>query len=83
MECSVARECLSARLDGEAESVPAARLDEHLRRCPDCRRWHVAAAESTQRFRLAVAAPVPDLDERVLAAVLTPARQWFPDHRNR
>ncbi|KQY07373.1 hypothetical protein ASD37_15190 [Mycobacterium sp. Root135] len=39
MECEVAREALSARIDGEHEPVPAARVDEHLDQCADCRVW--------------------------------------------
>ena len=39
MDCEVAREALSARLDGEREPVPSARVDEHLGECPACRAW--------------------------------------------
>ncbi|QLL10066.1 zf-HC2 domain-containing protein [Mycobacterium vicinigordonae] len=39
MYCEVAREALSARLDGEREPVPAARVDEHLEECAECRAW--------------------------------------------
>lgn len=39
VECEVAREALSARMDGEREPVPARRVDEHLSSCPDCRQW--------------------------------------------
>lgn len=39
VECEVAREALSARIDGEHEPVPAARVDEHLDHCADCRVW--------------------------------------------
>lgn len=35
----MAREALSARLDGEREPVPAARVDEHLEGCAECRAW--------------------------------------------
>ncbi|WP_264035234.1 DUF2275 domain-containing protein [Mycolicibacterium neworleansense] len=40
MDCVVAREALSARLDGEREPVPSARVDEHLRDCPECADWY-------------------------------------------
>ena len=33
MDCDVAREALSARIDGEREQIPAARVDEHLADC--------------------------------------------------
>ncbi|MEE3062902.1 MAG: zf-HC2 domain-containing protein [Actinomycetota bacterium] len=39
MNCDVAREALSARLDGEREPVPSARVDEHLEVCVACRAW--------------------------------------------
>ncbi|OBA87861.1 hypothetical protein A5642_18280 [Mycolicibacterium mucogenicum] len=39
MECEIAREALSARMDGEHEPVPARRVDEHLTSCPECRQW--------------------------------------------
>jgi predicted anti-sigma-YlaC factor YlaD len=45
VDCEVAREALSARLDGEREPVPSARVDEHLDECADCRGWfdHVSS----------------------------------------
>ena len=36
MDCTLAREALSARIDGEREPVPAARVDEHLDGCSAC-----------------------------------------------
>lgn len=39
MDCEVAREALSARLDGEREPVPSARVDQHLDDCSACRDW--------------------------------------------
>ncbi|OBK19676.1 zf-HC2 domain-containing protein [Mycobacterium asiaticum] len=39
MDCEVAREALSARLDGEREPVPSSRVDEHLAECALCRDW--------------------------------------------
>ncbi|MEV3965538.1 zf-HC2 domain-containing protein [Nocardia sp. NPDC050193] len=78
----MARESLSARLDGEAGPVPAARLDEHLTQCPDCRRWEAAATGLARQNRLAPAPPVPDLTDRILAAAPAPAsRRRWPDIR--
>ena len=51
MDCDTAREALSARIDGEAEPVPSARVDEHLETCEPCRQWQAAAAEQTLRLR--------------------------------
>ena len=69
MSCSLARESISARLDGEALAMPAAELDEHLDGCPACRTWSADASRVTRRARLAAAPAVPDLTATVLAAL--------------
>lgn len=51
MECDTAREALSARIDGEREPIPTARVDEHLADCTLCRDWYAAAVEQTQLIR--------------------------------
>jgi len=51
MDCDTAREALSARIDGEREPIPAARVDEHLTGCEPCREWQAAAVEQTQVMR--------------------------------
>ncbi len=51
MDCDTAREALSARIDGEREPIPAARVDEHLADCAACRDWQAAAVEQTQLLR--------------------------------
>ena len=51
MDCDVAREALSARIDGEREQIPAARVDEHLADCGSCRQWQADAVEQTQLLR--------------------------------
>jgi predicted anti-sigma-YlaC factor YlaD len=51
MNCDTAREALSARIDGEREPIPAARVDEHLTGCEPCRQWQAAAVEQTQLIR--------------------------------
>lgn len=51
MDCDTAREALSARIDGEREPIPAARVDEHLLGCDSCRQWQAAAVEQTQLMR--------------------------------
>ncbi|WP_446223079.1 zf-HC2 domain-containing protein [Nocardia sp. IBHARD005] len=68
MKCALAREALSARLDGEDEPVPADRLDEHLANCPDCRSWYAVAGRMTRRVRVSPAPPIPDLSAQILAA---------------
>ncbi|WP_099249957.1 zf-HC2 domain-containing protein [Mycobacterium sp. shizuoka-1] len=51
MDCTVAQEALSARIDGEREPVPAARVDEHLATCAACGDWYAQAVEQTQLLR--------------------------------
>lgn len=51
MDCEVAREALSARIDGERERVPAPRVDEHLADCEPCRDWYAAVVDQTQQLR--------------------------------
>lgn len=51
VDCDIAREALSARIDGEREPIPAARVDEHVARCAPCRDWQAAAIEQTQLLR--------------------------------
>lgn len=78
MDCQTAREALSARIDGEREPIPAARVDEHLAGCPTCRDWQAAAVEQTQLLRrlagrsqvAAVRPPTPSPPPRRVAALL-------------
>ncbi|OBF86859.1 hypothetical protein A5791_20025 [Mycobacterium sp. 852002-51163_SCH5372311] len=51
MDCDIAREALSARLDGEREPVPSARVDEHLASCRQCRGWYADAQGWTLQLR--------------------------------
>jgi predicted anti-sigma-YlaC factor YlaD len=44
----VAREALSARLDGEREPVPSVRVDEHLDACEACRAWFEQVASQAR-----------------------------------
>lgn len=58
MDCEVAREALSARMDGEREPVPSARVDEHLAGCRLCREWYrVARQQSLLLETLAASGP--------------------------
>jgi predicted anti-sigma-YlaC factor YlaD len=59
VDCEVAREALSARLDGEREPVPSARVDEHLVVCVECRAWRDQVASQVHDLRrLAHSRPV-------------------------
>lgn len=51
MNCDIAREALSARIDGEREPIPGARVDEHLAGCAPCQDWQAGAIEQTQALR--------------------------------
>ena len=68
VKCDVAREALSARMDGEHLHVPGARVDAHLQSCLDCRRWLAEATELAQRTRQAGVNAGPDLSTRIVAA---------------
>ncbi|WP_028477826.1 zf-HC2 domain-containing protein [Nocardia sp. CNY236] len=85
VECSLARESLSVRLDAEVEDVAAARVDEHLARCGRCRRWNASAAEVTWQARVGAVQPVPDLFERIVAEVCSarPRRRRWVGGRGR
>jgi predicted anti-sigma-YlaC factor YlaD len=68
VDCEVAREALSARLDGEREPVPSARVDEHLVECAACRNWFDQVASEARRLvgSRPVIAPVAPIEiERV------------------
>ncbi len=55
----MAREALSARLDGEREPVPSARVDEHLGECTACRAWfEQVVAQARDLRRLVASRPV-------------------------
>ena len=71
MDCDLARQALSARIDGEREPVPAARVDEHVAECRPCQAWQSAAVEQTQllrraagRSQLAAVSPPRDTADR-------------------
>jgi predicted anti-sigma-YlaC factor YlaD len=68
VDCRSCREALSARLDGEAEPVPAAETDAHLAQCPACTRWQASAQALTRTIRVRPVGPEPDLVDAVLAA---------------
>ncbi|WP_227983674.1 zf-HC2 domain-containing protein [Nocardia spumae] len=74
MKCETVREALSARIDGEAEPIPAEVTDRHLAACPACRGW-CRSAETLRRTMIVRTAPqVPDLTAAILGE-LPPARR--------
>ena len=66
-DCMLARESASARLDGELSELESARLDAHLRGCPDCRAYSAEIGAIAARIRAA------DLEQ--------PARVTIPRRR--
>lgn len=79
MGCEQFQEALSARLDGEAEPIPAADTDAHLRHCHACRTWQHAAMAVTRAVRVQPAAVMASLDT---AALWRKARPGRPRLRN-
>lgn len=69
----MARESLSARIDGERMPVPASRVDEHLDECADCRHWlDRVAGQAADLQRLALGPVVAE----ATAHEATGARRW-------
>ncbi len=67
--CTLFREAISARADGEDPCVPEDLLAAHLERCDDCRTFAAIVDAQRRRLRLRPAEPVPDLTEKILAAI--------------
>lgn len=84
VDCEVAREALSARIDGEREPVPGPRVDEHLATCDACRDWYARAVDQTQLLRRlagrsqvqAVAAPAASTRGILPPAAAALWRRW-------
>jgi len=77
----VAREALSARLDGEREPVPSARVDEHLAGCAHCRGWFdLAERQALELRRLVRSRPMitsfGPIDADSLLPPARPPRKW-------
>jgi RNA polymerase sigma-70 factor, ECF subfamily len=69
MRCDVAREALSARLDGERPQVLAQQVDAHLESCGRCRSWLIGAAVQTRRLASFEPGKGPDLVDKIMASV--------------
>jgi predicted anti-sigma-YlaC factor YlaD len=69
MDCARFRTAISADLDGEEVPVAPEVLARHLAGCAACRQFAAAAAALTREVRLRSAPAVPNLTERVLAAI--------------
>jgi predicted anti-sigma-YlaC factor YlaD len=73
--CEQYREALSARLDGEAEPVPAGDTDAHLRRCRPCRVWQRDATAVTRAVRVQPAHVIAPVDTAALWRRARPSRR--------
>lgn len=69
MRCDVAREALSARLDGERPQVLAQQVDAHLESCRSCRSWLIGAAVQTRRLASVAPGEGPDLVAKIMASI--------------
>jgi RNA polymerase sigma-70 factor (ECF subfamily) len=69
MRCDVAREALSARLDGERPQVLAQQVDAHLESCRDCRAWLIGAAVQTRRLASLEPGQGPDLVDKIMTSI--------------
>ena len=70
-DCALARESVSAQLDGELPELELDRLETHLLFCPDCAAWAEQVRDVTQRLRESA------LEEPVERFVLPGrARRW-------
>ncbi|HVV10961.1 zf-HC2 domain-containing protein [Amycolatopsis sp.] len=74
MDCTTAREAISATLDGEDPGVEPAALEAHLSRCPACVWWGDEAAAVSRLVRIEQATDTPDVTEEVLAGFAPPRR---------
>lgn len=70
----MAREALSARIDGEREPVPSARVDEHIRSCRWCAGWYERAREQAVVLRSLAGAETTSLLESATPHVGAGAR---------
>jgi RNA polymerase sigma factor (sigma-70 family) len=86
MRCDVAREALSARLDGERPQVLAQQVDAHLETCRACRAWLIGAAVQTRKLASVAPGKGPDLVDKIMASIDQPAptyHRWMRWLRSR
>ena len=63
----MAREAISASIDGEPPGVDAVEVEQHLTGCGACQVWRERAHELTRKVRLQPAQPAPGPTDRLLA----------------
>jgi predicted anti-sigma-YlaC factor YlaD len=77
MRCELAREALSAQLDGELNPLEEEGLAAHTKGCASCRSYARDLHAVHRSVRVRAAAPVPDLTRSIMAA----AAPHLPTHR--
>ncbi|MDQ1619878.1 MAG: copper transport protein [Actinomycetota bacterium] len=70
VRCDAVREAVSAVIDGEQPGVDLAAVLRHQATCPDCALWSRTWQREGARTRLVPVEPVPDLTDRIVAAVV-------------
>lgn len=68
----MAREAISARMDGEATQVPTVRIDEHLATCADCQAWLDRSGLASDALGALGTRPAPDLAQSVVGSIGAP-----------
>jgi predicted anti-sigma-YlaC factor YlaD len=69
MDCSDAREAISALLDDEPLGVDPAELSSHVAECGECDAWRESAHRITRRARLSPARSAPTAPGALLTAI--------------
>jgi predicted anti-sigma-YlaC factor YlaD len=69
MDCDMARQAVSARIDGEDPGLPLSATEAHLAGCGGCRGWQERAHLVTRSVRLGGSFLDHDLTPRLLAAI--------------
>lgn len=75
MDCRLAREALSAALDGEDPSVAASELEHHVLGCSGCRAWREDLTTLHRMVRVRAADHVPDLSAAIVGAHVADGRR--------
>ncbi|QUQ63177.1 DUF1775 domain-containing protein [Kutzneria sp. CA-103260] len=79
MDCGIAREALSAAMDGEAvPGLAMTDVDRHVQGCAPCARWQDRAARINRLAVLSPAGEERDLTDEVLAKAVLPAGEPRP-----
>src|SRR5262249_7997248 len=78
--CTVAREWISASIDGEEVPADSDWVEGHVQRCADWAAWRQTANRLARTVRISNATdmPVPSSEFKTLLAAELPRRRWRP-----